>query len=118
MDVFTQGIAMKKSRLGTLLTVICSPELADSCQQIIFQETTTLGIRERTQQRNILDRQIESVATRYGTVRVKIASWHKASESTLVNIQPEYEDCASLARLHDVPWQTVRQAAISSFSDG
>ena len=118
LDVFTQGITMKKSRSGILLTVICLPELADTCKQIIFQETTTLGIRERTQQRSILDRQLTSVATPYGTVRVKIASSNQSSDSTLVNIQPEYEDCANLARLHKIPWYKVQQAAISSFSEG
>ncbi len=50
LDVFTQSIGMKKSRLGILLTVICHPELASICRTIIFRETTTLGIRERTQQ--------------------------------------------------------------------
>ena len=57
VDVFTQPIGMKKSRLGTLLTVICHPEKVPSCEAIIFRETTTLGIRHSTQQRTILERE-------------------------------------------------------------
>lgn len=117
LDVFTQGITMKKSRSGILLTVICEPKLADTCKKIIFQETTTLGIRERTQQRSILNRQFQKVETPYGEVSVKIARWDKSPDSPVVNIQPEYQDCANLARQHNIPWRIVQQAAILAISD-
>ncbi|MGK7897746.1 MAG: nickel pincer cofactor biosynthesis protein LarC [Xenococcus sp. (in: cyanobacteria)] len=113
LDVFTQAIGMKKSRSGILLTVICFPEQVELCQEIIFRETTTLGIRQRIQQRSILDRQIESVATKYGEVKVKIASWGKGEDREIINIQPEYEDCANLARKHNVPWREIHQQVIS-----
>lgn len=112
LDVFTQSIGMKKSRSGILLTVICHPQLAHQCKLIIFRETTTLGIRERTQPRSILKREIKSVETEYGIVRVKIASWQEGKEQKILNLQPEYEDCAALARKHSVPWQEVSQMAI------
>ncbi len=117
LDVFTQSIAMKKSRLGILLTVICHPEIAHTCKTIIFRETTTLGIRERTQQRSILNREIQSVATKYGVVKVKIASWGEAENQEILNVQPEYEDCAALARQHHVSWREVSQHAIHSLGD-
>ncbi|ELS02797.1 TIGR00299 family protein [Xenococcus sp. PCC 7305] len=116
LDVFTQPVGMKKSRSGILLTVICFPEKAEICQEIIFRETTTLGIRKKTQTRSILDRQIKLVATKYGEVRVKIASWGKAEERQIINIQPEYEDCAKLAKKHHVPWREIYQQAISQYS--
>ena len=112
LDVFTQSIAMKKSRLGILLTVICHPELAPTCKTIIFRETTTLGIRERTQQRSILNREIQSVETNYGVVRIKVASWGEGEDKQILNVQPEYEDCAALAREHNVSWREVSQNAI------
>ena len=115
-DVFTQAITMKKSRSGVLLTVICLPEDANTCKQIIFRETTTLGIRERTQSRSILNRQLHSVETSYGTVKVKVARWGESEDSSVVNIQPEYEDCASLARKHNIPWLTIQQAAIANWN--
>ncbi|WP_019504664.1 nickel pincer cofactor biosynthesis protein LarC [Pleurocapsa sp. PCC 7319] len=115
LDVFTQSIGMKKSRTGILLTVVCLPELANSCKTIIFRETTTLGIRERNQQRSILNRQIESVETEYGRVRVKIASWGTEENKQVINVQPEYEDCATLARQHNVPWREIAQRAIADW---
>lgn len=115
LDVFTQGITMKKSRSGILLSVICQPQLAETCKQIIFRETTTLGIRERSQTRSILNRQFLAVDTLYGVVNLKIASWEQNSEAKEVNVQPEYEDCAKLARKHNVPWQIVHQEAINSW---
>ena len=117
LDVFTQPIGMKKSRSGILLTVICHLEVAAACKQIIFRETTTLGIRERIQQRSILDREIKSVNTPYGEVRVKIASWGEADTKEIINLQPEYEDCATLARQHDIPWRTIYRSAIDLAKD-
>ena len=114
LDVFTQGITMKKSRSGVLLTAICMPELVNTCQEIIFRETTTLGIRKRIQHRNILHRQMYSVITPHGTVKVKVARWNSSTDSSIANIQPEYEDCARLARQHDLPWQQIQQAAIEA----
>ena len=112
LDVFSQSVAMKKSRSGILLTVICHPELANRCKKIIFRETTTIGIRERNQQRSILDRETKSIETRYGTVKVKIASWGKEKNKKLINLQPEYEDCAELARKHNLPWRDIKDLAL------
>ncbi len=115
LDVFTQGITMKKSRSGILLSVICHPQLASTCKQIIFRETTTLGIRERNQTRSILNRKILVVETPYGVVNVKVANWEPNSEAKEVNVQPEYEDCAKIAREQNISWQTVYQEAINSW---
>ena len=116
LDVFTQSIGMKKSRAGILLTVICHPEIVNACKTIIFRETTTLGIRERTQQRSILNREIQSVETDYGIVRLKIASWGEG-ERQILNVQPEYEDCATLAKQHDLPWREISRRAIAAWEN-
>ena len=115
LDVFTQAITMKKSRLGMLLTVICHPKAAEICKEIIFQETSTLGIRERNQSRSILHREVQSVETKYGVVKVKIASWREGDKQKLINIKPEYEDCANLARQHNIPWQDIEKAVLNAF---
>jgi pyridinium-3,5-bisthiocarboxylic acid mononucleotide nickel chelatase len=117
LDVFTQSIAMKKSRSGILLTVICHPETAQVCKTIIFRETTTLGIRESTQQRSILQREIKPIETQYGTVQVKVASWGQGNEQQIINVKPEYEDCATLARQHHIPWREVSQEAIAAYRE-
>lgn len=112
LDVFTQAIGMKKSRPGILLTVICHPENLLSCEAVIFRETTTLGIRRTTQQRAILQREIQEVETEYGKVRVKIAWKEQSPEKVIANVQPEYEDCADLARKHNIPWREIQRLAL------
>jgi hypothetical protein len=111
LDVFTAPIVMKKSRLGVLLTAICHPEFQAACEAVIFRETTTLGIRRSTQQRTILHREIERVQTEYGEVQIKVAK----SGSTITNVQPEYEDCAEIARLKNISWREVHRLALQSW---
>ena len=111
LDVFTQPIVMKKSRLGVLLTVICLPEKQQECEGIIFRETTTLGIRYYQQQRSILEREIHLVKIEYGEVRVKIA---KMGEK-VTNVQPEYEDCAAIAKSKNISWREVHRLALDSW---
>jgi pyridinium-3,5-bisthiocarboxylic acid mononucleotide nickel chelatase len=111
LDVFTQAIGMKKSRPGVLLTVICHSETVSSCETVLFQETSTLGIRRSQQQRHALSRTIQTIETPQGPVRIKVA-WHQGA---VVNIQPEYEDCARLAQQHQRPWQEIHQSAIQSW---
>ncbi len=108
LDVFTQAIGMKKSRPGLLLSVLCSPDTVNACEALLFQETTTLGIRRTVQQRTILARKVETVVTPLGSVRVKVAHYG----DRLVNVQPEYEDCAQLARQHRRPLQEVQALAL------
>ena len=112
VDVFTQAIAMKKSRPGILLTVICHPENLLSCEAVVFRETTTLGIRRTTQQRAILQREIQQVEIEYGKVRVKVAWKRQSPEKVIANVQPEYEDCAELARKHNIPWREIQRLAL------
>ena len=118
VDVFTQPIGMKKSRTGILLTVICPPEKVSACEAVIFRETTTLGIRHLTQERTILEREIQQVETIFGSVRVKIASVGNEANKTIINVQPEYEDCAKLARDNNQPWRVIHQMALAAWYGG
>ncbi|NCO74092.1 MAG: LarC family nickel insertion protein, partial [Cyanobacteria bacterium] len=102
-DVFTQPVGMKKNRQGILLTVICDVDKIDICETIIFRETTTIGIRRQIQQRSILAREIVTVKTKYGDIRVKVAK----KDDEIVNIQPEYEDCAMIARKSNIPLNLI-----------
>ncbi|MGL5131705.1 MAG: nickel pincer cofactor biosynthesis protein LarC, partial [Planktothrix sp.] len=111
IDVFSQPITMKKSRLGVLLTVICYPEHRQACEAILFRETTTLGIRHTLQNRSILKRDIQTVETQYGAVRVKVGF----SGKKITNVQPEYEDCAKLAKQYKVSWLEVHRLALQSW---
>jgi len=115
VDVFTQPIGMKKSRPGILLTVICHPQDIEACEAVLFRETTTLGVRRLTQQRAILPREIQSVQTQYGEVRVKVAWSNDSSGKTITNVQPEYEDCAELARTNNRSWRDIHQLALQAW---
>lgn len=115
LDVFTQSVGMKKSRPGILLTVICHPENLHSCEAVLFRETTTLGIRRSTQQRAILQREIQQVETEYGVVRVKVAWTESGNEKVIANVQPEYEDCAELARKQNVAWREIQRLALQNW---
>jgi len=107
LDAFAMPVQMKKSRPGTLLTVLCKPEDAQKLTQLIFTETTTLGVRRRDEIRQALTRRWENVHTQWGDVRMKIASMN----GTVTNYAPEYEDCRRLAAEHHVPLKKVMQEA-------
>jgi uncharacterized protein (DUF111 family) len=107
LDVFGMPVQMKKNRPGTLLTVLCKPEDAGKLTQLIFTETTTLGVRRREEVRQTLARRWENVRTQWGDVRIKIASMN----GTVTNFAPEYEDCRKIAAEHHVPLKTVMQEA-------
>ena len=115
LDVFTQSVMMKKSRPGILLTVICPVEKIDVCEEIIFKETSTLGIRQSIQKRSILDREIKIINTQYGEVRVKVASQGKGVNKTIINVHPEYEDCAAIAREFNKPLTAIQKIALDAF---
>ena len=108
LDVFTTAVQMKKQRPGTLLTVLCTPELRDAMLDLVFRESTTFGIREYETRRTTLERRFEDVTTPHGQVRVKIGTW-KGHDITRM---PEYEDCARLAGAAGIPVRAVYEAAL------
>jgi len=110
-DAFAIPVQMKKNRPGMLLTVLCRPEDAAKLSHLIFTETTTLGVRQREEKRQALARTWVTVATRWGDVRLKVASLN----GTIANCAPEYEDCRRIAAEHRVPLKTVMQEALQAY---
>jgi uncharacterized protein (TIGR00299 family) protein len=111
LDVFGVPVQMKKSRPGTLLTALCKPEDAEKLMQIIFAETTTLGVRRREEKRQALARKWLTVSTQWGEVRMKIGSLN----GTVTNYAPEYEDCRRIAAEQHVPLKSVMNAAVEGY---
>ena len=111
LDVFSVPVQMKKSRPGALLTVLAKMEDANRLTNLIFAETTTLGVRRREEQRQTLSRRWQTVDTTWGPVRIKIANMN----GTVSNYAPEYEDCRALAEAQHVPLRTVMQEAIKQY---
>lgn len=107
LDVFLTPIQMKKNRPATLLQVLAKPEEASKLRTILFEETTTLGVRQTLVQRYALNREIREVQTEFGMVRVKIA----VLENGKIKSSPEYEDCHKLAKERNVSIREVYRAA-------
>jgi pyridinium-3,5-bisthiocarboxylic acid mononucleotide nickel chelatase len=112
LDVMSASVTMKKGRLGTLLTVLCKPGDAEHLQQLLFRETSTLGMRVREENRVVLARETTPVETDFGVIRVKTGSWRGEEW----NAAPEFEDCRRAAAAFDVPLKTVMQAALTAWS--
>jgi uncharacterized protein (TIGR00299 family) protein len=112
LDVMSASVTMKKGRLGTLLTVLCKPADAEHLQELLFRETSTLGIRVREENRVVLAREVTPVETDFGVIRVKTGSWRGEEW----NAAPEFEDCRRAAAAFDVPLKTVMQAALTAWS--
>ena len=111
LDAFAIPVQMKKNRPGMLLTVLCKPEDTNKVSGVIFRETTTLGVRQREEKRQVLARKFVNVTTRWGTVRIKLGSMN----GTVTNYAPEYEDCRRIAAEHHVPLKIVMQEAIEKY---
>jgi pyridinium-3,5-bisthiocarboxylic acid mononucleotide nickel chelatase len=107
LDVYLTPVQMKKNRPATLLTVVCKPGDETALSRIIFTETSTLGVRIDHRSRLCLDREVVTVDTPYGPIRVKLG----ILDGETVNASPEYEDCKSAATKHGVPFKVVREAA-------
>lgn len=110
MDVFLAQVQMKKNRPGTLVTVICKPEMVGQMSDYLMRETTTIGLRWRIDNRIMAQRTIKEVRTPYGNVHIKIAG----TGDKITNIAPEYEDCKRIARERNIPLKDVIDAARSA----
>ncbi len=111
LEVFSANVMMKKNRPGIHITVICADDDADRFIGTIFKETTTIGVRFRKEGRHELERKIEKVRTRFGTIRVKV-SFFKGSIS---QVTPEYEDCVRIAQSKKIPLKDVQQEVIAKY---
>jgi uncharacterized protein (TIGR00299 family) protein len=109
LDVMLAPVHMKKGRPGTLLTLLCTPGSESIFADLLFRETSTLGIRTRRESRLILEREILTVDTAYGSIRVKQARTAGGEER---NLAPEFEDCRAAAQRARVPLKEVQQAAL------
>jgi pyridinium-3,5-bisthiocarboxylic acid mononucleotide nickel chelatase len=111
LEVFYIPVQMKKNRPGTLLTVVVPPGLRGAIADLIFRETTTIGLRHHDVDRECLERTIVAVETPVGTVRVKVAS----RDGRVLNATPEFEDCVTVATASDLPVKDVQAMAMKAY---
>jgi hypothetical protein len=113
LDVTCSAIQMKKNRPGLLVSILCTPETSDALAQLLFEQTTTIGVRIHEARRKVLERELVSVETPFGAVNVKVAR----RDGKVVNVAPEYEDCHRIASEKSVPLKQVMLAAQVAFSN-
>jgi hypothetical protein len=103
LDIFCNSVQMKKNRQGTLVTILCRPEMVTAFADFLFRETTTIGLRWRLDSRFTLKREFTTVETRFGAISCKVAKYG----DELINVTPEYEDCKRVAIENNVPLKIV-----------
>jgi uncharacterized protein (DUF111 family) len=112
LDAFVTPIQMKKNRPGVMITVLCHESRIGDLEEILFRETTTLGIRRYPVSRHKLKREAAEVETPFGPVKGKLG-WLEGRPPTF---SPEYEDCARVAREQSVPLRDVYAAAHAAYA--
>ena len=111
LDVFSTAVQMKKNRPGVLLTILCDAANTARMMDLVFRETTSIGVRAYDVRRKVLDRELVPVETPFGEVRMKISRMN----GSVLNATPEYEDCQRLAAEKGIPLKQVIAAASFEF---
>jgi pyridinium-3,5-bisthiocarboxylic acid mononucleotide nickel chelatase len=111
LDVFSTPVQMKKNRPGMLVTVLCKLQDTEPLTKLLFEETTTLGVRSYTAERRVLPRESVKVATQFGEVRVKVAR----ANGRIQHAAPEFDDCRKLAEEKNVPLHRVMDEAMRAW---
>jgi uncharacterized protein (DUF111 family) len=109
LDCWFTPIQMKKNRPATMISVLCSKDARDALSELLYSETTTLGLRVRNVERQCLEREIITVSTRYGEIDVKIARYNGA----VTNAMPEYEQVRRVALENGVPFRSVHNEVLA-----
>ncbi len=105
LDVYLTPVQMKKNRPGTLLSIACLPDQKETLAAIVFEETTTIGLRWRFENRIIASREIHPIDTDYGPIRVKVSQYG----GRVVNVSPEYADCREAAIQNNMALKKVME---------
>jgi uncharacterized protein (TIGR00299 family) protein len=113
LDCYFTSVQMKKNRPGVLLSILCREEQRATLSELLFSETTTLGIRGYEVERRALERSIVTVETQYGPIDVKVAQLN----GHIVKEMPEFEQCRQAARDANVPLRIVEEAARHAFAE-
>jgi uncharacterized protein (TIGR00299 family) protein len=111
LDVFSSSVLMKKNRPGLLVTLLSEPANLSRLIDLVFRETTTIGVRTYDVRRKTLDRELVPVATPFGDVRIKVSRMN----GSVLNATPEYEDCQRIAAQRGIPLKEVIAAASFEF---
>ena len=111
-DVWFTPVIMKKGRPAFTLSVICEEEQLDAVREILFTESTTIGLRVSSFTKETLHREFEEIETRFGKVTIKKSYF----TGRLVSVKPEADRCAAIAAATGIPMKQVIQEITSLVS--
>jgi uncharacterized protein (TIGR00299 family) protein len=111
LDAFVTPVQMKKNRPGVMVTALCDEAQLPAIEEVLFRETSTLGVRRYPASRHKLRRQATEVVTPFGPVKGKLG-WLEGRPPTF---SPEFEDCARIARERGVALREVYDAAHAAY---
>ncbi|HSH68949.1 MAG TPA: nickel insertion protein, partial [Deferrisomatales bacterium] len=114
VDAWLTPVLMKKGRPAQVLSALCMPGGWVGVEQLLFRESSTLGVRRTEIGRTVLSRHLHRVNTPWGPVTVKLG----LAAGVPVNCAPEFEDCRRLAEAAGVPVKRVYAAALAAVADG
>jgi pyridinium-3,5-bisthiocarboxylic acid mononucleotide nickel chelatase len=113
LEVFYSAVQMKKNRPGTLMTIVAKPEDRETMTEIVFRDSTTIGVRHQELSRECLDREMVTVTTPLGPVRFKVAR----RDGRTLNAQPEFDDLAKLSEERGIPIKDLQALAHKAWLD-
>jgi hypothetical protein len=107
-DAWFTPIIMKKSRPATTVSVLCRPKSVEALKEVLFRNTTTIGLREYSISKSVLKREERVIETQFGSVRVKESFYQGRS----IRLKPEFDDCKALAAKHKVSIKEIETAVL------
>ena len=113
LDVYTQSILMKKQRSATMLSVLSKENEREKMLDLIFKESTTFGIRYYNIEREILDRSITEVKTKYGNISIKVGK----RNGEIISASPEIDDCKLCAEKYGMPVEDIYRSALVAWDN-
>ena len=112
-DVYISSIMMKKGRPGNLLSVICEKEAEDKIKEVIFTQTTTIGLRVFPFRKETLERSFDTMETKYGPMTIKRSMF----KGKVVSAKPEFDECKQIADKHNIPLKEVYNNIIADIKN-
>jgi uncharacterized protein (TIGR00299 family) protein len=112
LDAWVTPIIMKKGRPAFLVSALCGESSKTAVEDVVFAETSSIGVRWQEVQRTVADRSIVPVVTEWGSVGVKVAE----RNGRIINIAPEFGDCRALAEQSGAPLKKIYQAALQAWN--
>ena len=113
LDCWFTPIQMKKNRPAVMVSILCEPERRNALTELLYRETTTIGIRIRETERESLERETVSAATPFGNIDVKVARLN----GRVVNAMPEYDQIKAAALSSGAAFKSVHDAVMSNFGE-